>query len=191
MNHYWQTLEHFFWFKPTYEKIFKELPADRPTLWVEVGVFHGGSLAWLGVEAVNSDKDLSIVGVDNFAGWPGVARGDVLRRSFDKNVAPLHDALGHRFRVLAQPSVEAAATFTDESCDVIWLDADHSYAAVRADIEAWWPKVRPGGILGGDDYHSDLPGVMRAVRERFGDVPSPGIRNGRPYACWLVRKPEA
>ena len=49
-------------------------------------------------------------------------------------------------------SVEAAKRFTDESLDFVYLDADHSYEAVRDDIAAWWPKLKPGGLFAGDDY---------------------------------------
>ena len=49
--------------------------------------------------------------------------------------------------------------------DWCYIDADHSQAAVRADLNALWPLVRPGGILGGDDWHNGCPGVIRAVCE--------------------------
>lgn len=49
--------------------------------------------------------------------------------------------------------------------DFIYLDGDHRYAAVRADIEAWWPKLSDRGMLAGHDYSDDLPGVQQAVDE--------------------------
>jgi hypothetical protein len=50
--------------------------------------------------------------------------------------------------------------------DVVYIDASHDYDDVRADIAAWWPLVRAGGLLCGDDYDpvSD-PGVVQAVNE--------------------------
>jgi hypothetical protein len=36
--------------------------------------------------------------------------------------------------------------------DFVYLDANHRYDAVREDLHAWWPKVRKGGMLAGDDY---------------------------------------
>lgn len=56
--------------------------------------------------------------------------------------------------------------FADGSLDFVWLDAGHDYASVRSDIAAWLPKVKPGGLLGGDDWPMD--GVARAVREALG-----------------------
>jgi hypothetical protein len=50
----------------------------------------------------------------------------------------------------------------------MFLDGDHEYEAVVADIKAWLPKARR--LLCGHDYgHPDYPGVARAVDELFAD----------------------
>jgi hypothetical protein len=49
-------------------------------------------------------------------------------------------------------SPEAAGMFSDESLDLVYIDADHSYSAVLADLEAWWPKLRSGGLIAGHDF---------------------------------------
>src|ERR1700741_1198662 len=59
-------------------------------------------------------------------------------------------------------SWEFADRFSDESVDFIWLDADHHYESVIKEINAWWPKLKNGGIMAGHDY-SDW-GVEMAVR---------------------------
>ncbi len=66
-------------------------------------------------------------------------------------------------------SVAAAPLVADGWADFVFIDAGHSYHAARADIEAWEPKVKPGGWLGGHDYHPKFPGVIRAVDEWFGE----------------------
>lgn len=65
------------------------------------------------------------------------------------------------------PSVKAAPFIEDGWADFVFIDAAHSYKAVKADIAAWAPKVKPGGWLGGHDYHPSFPGVMQAVDEAF------------------------
>jgi hypothetical protein len=57
-----------------------------------------------------------------------------------------------RYEIYRQTSLNAAKAFEPESLDFVYLDANHSYEAVRDDINAWWPKVKPGGMLAGDDY---------------------------------------
>lgn len=51
----------------------------------------------------------------------------------------------------------------DASCDLIFIDADHSYPAVKQDIINYTPKLKQGGILSGHDI--DFPGVNQAVNE--------------------------
>jgi hypothetical protein len=56
--------------------------------------------------------------------------------------------------------------FGDASLEWVHLDARHDYASVKADIEAWLPKVKAGGWLSGDDYDEQKwPEVVRAVSE--------------------------
>jgi hypothetical protein len=50
------------------------------------------------------------------------------------------------------PSIEASKLFDDGSLDFVYIDGDHSYDPVIADIESWEPKVRSGGIVSGHDY---------------------------------------
>jgi hypothetical protein len=83
---------------------------------------------------------------------------------------------------------------------MIYLDAAHSYQEVLADIRAFWPLVRPGGVLFGDDYELLWPGVIRAVHEWGEQV---GLNPGRSTAMastpngpmsntkWFVQKPQA
>lgn len=59
---------------------------------------------------------------------------------------------GERAKLLRVASVEAAAQFGHNSLDFVYIDADHSAAAVAADLEAWYPVVRYGGMICGHDY---------------------------------------
>jgi predicted O-methyltransferase YrrM len=66
-------------------------------------------------------------------------------------------------------SLEAAAAFADESLDWVYIDADHSYEGVKRDLDAYYSKVKPGGLIAGDDYGQGDKwfghGVTRAVDE--------------------------
>ncbi len=66
-------------------------------------------------------------------------------------------------------SAEAAVQFEDASLDWVYVDGNHLYEYVWADLELFAPKVRPGGLLAGDDYGAAGwwdDGVRRAV-DRF------------------------
>lgn len=49
-------------------------------------------------------------------------------------------------------STEVAKQFKDESLDFVFLDGNHAYEYVVADIAAWSKKVRKGGIIYGHDF---------------------------------------
>lgn len=73
-------------------------------------------------------------------------------------------------RLIRGTSVEAAALCAGEQFDLVFIDAEHTYDALRADIEAWLPRVKPDGWIGGHDFNKErFPGVTQAVREAFGE----------------------
>lgn len=86
-----------------------------------------------------------------------------------RRVFEMADEMGSRLDITHATTVEAAKLYEDGSFDFVFIDADHSYEAVRADIAAWAPKVRVGGWLGGHDYHPrKFPGVVKVVDGAFG-----------------------
>lgn len=77
-----------------------------------------------------------------------------------------------RAKMIRKESTEAAEDFADESLSFVYLDGDHSYLSVTADIIAWLPKVKKGGIFCGHDFYNrddDLMkgGVFDALWDRF------------------------
>lgn len=65
-------------------------------------------------------------------------------------------------------SDEVVGTFDDASVDWVYIDGNHMYEYVRKDLELYYPKVKPGGFLMGDDYGVEgwwRNGVQKAVDE--------------------------
>jgi hypothetical protein len=156
----------------------------RPgAVFVEVGCWYGRSVAYLGAEVLRAGKPVDVYAVEHGAGGDTLARppGGTVAPELVRNIQRC-GLLGVVTPVIA-PSVRAARLFADDSLDMVFLDADHSHAAVRADLEAWWPKVRPGGLLAGHDYGWD--GVARAVHDFFGRG---GLASPETPSCWAVTK---
>lgn len=63
-------------------------------------------------------------------------------------------------------SLDAARKFPDNYFDLVYIDGNHAYESVKADINAWTSKVKPGGHIGGHDHCTDS--VRTAVQEVFG-----------------------
>ncbi len=55
-------------------------------------------------------------------------------------------------------------------CDLLYVDGDHSYAAVCSDMARHGTKVRDGGLVVLDDYHWTWPGKVRWVNERWKEL---------------------
>lgn len=107
----------------------------------------------------------------------------------DSNLAETIERLKSfkNYEIVRKTSLQAADDFADESLDFVYLDANHTYDAVLEDLNAWYPKIKIGGLFAGDDYgpvpeqHVDFGkgrhvfGVKRAVDEfcfRVGKNPS-------------------
>lgn len=90
------------------------------------------------------------------------------------------DSGGIRCEWIIEDSVEAAKNFPDGYFHFVYLDAEHDYSSVKKDIEAWWPKVKEGWILGGHDYGED---VEKAVREKF----TCEINKGYASDWWVIK----
>lgn len=156
-----------------------------------------------------------LICVDKWAVNPNYAACDQARHDSSKAAALQNiRSCGRPIEVIEDWSLEAAGVVKErfpKGVDWVYLDADHSYDAVKADIAAWLPLIRPGGVLAGHDFvvdgfhmpgeaflaHEKSPGgmacpfgVRKAVREAFGDnvsITSPQTDEG--WQSWLVRVP--
>lgn len=59
---------------------------------------------------------------------------------------------GDRCVFMRNFTTRAALQIEDNTIDFIYVDARHDYCGVMEDLEAWWPKLKKGGIMAGDDY---------------------------------------
>lgn len=191
VEHFYQDIFGFFWFEEGYRRMLQTLPLDRPSVFVEIGSYQGKSTAFLGVEILNRGLPVTLHCVDSWETPNGQANGLAIHDAFERNTTGIAAALEERFVVHWSPSVAAAEDFPEASADVVWVDGDHSYEGVTADILAWWPKVKPGGWMGGDDFMM-FP-VAKAVCEQF--APNYILCHGwttmpepMPWPSWLVRK---
>lgn len=60
----------------------------------------------------------------------------------------------HRVTVLDTTSERAADQIPDNRVDFVFIDGDHTQTG--QDMELWWPKLTPGGVLVGHDYNARL-----------------------------------
>lgn len=55
--------------------------------------------------------------------------------------------------LLRMTSNEAAPLIGDETLDFVYIDGNHHNPQFQQDLDNWYPKVKPGGIVAGHDYY--------------------------------------
>jgi predicted O-methyltransferase YrrM len=71
-----------------------------------------------------------------------------------------------RYTQILGDSAETGRNWENGEVNMVFVDADHSEKGIRADIEAWLPRIAPLGIFAFDDY-----GLKRKGAHRWKDVP--------------------
>jgi len=163
---------------------------DHSLIVAEIGVWAGDNAQRL--MGLNLDRLFLIDSYKEYARHDQKELDEVMHAALPK-IASHPNAYKTSF--IRMESVEAAELFLDEYFDYIYIDGNHTLDAVSKDLEAWWPKVKPGGYFAGHDYSSSI-GVMRAVEtfcEKYGlDFQSwapPRTEDGPEHlADWLIRK---
>lgn len=60
-----------------------------------------------------------------------------------------------RAYLLKMTSAEAAQKFTTDSLDFVYIDGNHDYGHVMEDLDLWYARVKPGGLVGGHDCYNN------------------------------------
>ena len=153
----------------------------------ELGSFLGMSTCMLGRFAKQMKTRLTAI--DLFCGTSGAEQKCFENGNYDVkahlewnlNRVGVRDAVD----IVKSDSAAYASNVPDKSVDFLFIDADHTYKGIRADIDAWLPKMKNGSTISGHDYDSDTfdqkyihedekddihHGVIKAVNETFKDV---------------------
>ena len=112
-----------------------------------------------------SDKTDGQVAMDN--------RYESVRSRFKKQIESAQVVLHRGF------SHEVVAEMEDGYFDWVYIDGNHLYEYVKQDLELYYPKIRPGGYLTGDDYGVEgwwKNGVQKAVDEFIQERPNLSLK---------------
>ncbi len=175
MKHFWQSIVGYCGYGYLLERAVAAAP--DPAVFVEIGCYLGRSTAYLAVEIANSGKRIEHHCID-----PWTDKGVSTYELFMAYTAPVRD----RLHIHRAKSPGAASLFAAGSVDFVFVDGDHDYEGVRADIVAWLPKLKSGGVIAGDDHTAEYPGVRRAVAEL---LPKAEICNSGICEHWWWRRP--
>jgi predicted O-methyltransferase YrrM len=131
-----------------WSRILAGLLTKQPEI-LEIGCYEGRSVIfWL-----EYFRNSQVTCIDSYEGWTKELRPKERRLAearFDANVAEY----GSRVVKMKMRSVSGLELFASKGAhfDLIYIDGDHSRAAVLVDSFLSWPLLRPGGVLIWDDY---------------------------------------
>lgn len=173
MKHYYENIQGWFSFMKLYSDMVKRFPDGSH--FVEVGSWNGKSAVYMGVEIVNSNKNIIFDCVDDWDPNNDIknyttSNNTTHEKAFNtflKNIEPLSTIINYK-RI---DSVSASKAYDDESLDFVFIDAAHDYDNVMNDIISWYPKVKRGGIIAGHDYYWNKreAGEKQTVRDAVDD----------------------
>jgi hypothetical protein len=160
------------WF--AYEELYDKMVevANDNCVFVEVGAWFGKSTNHLAKKIRESKKNIHFTTVDTWKGTDdedihqtivGSFSGDIFYEFIDNTIYSNNYG---QIETIKDTSRNAANNFANNSIDYIMLDAGHSYDALKDDLNVWYNKVKPGGIVSGDDY-GVFYGVTQAADEFF------------------------
>lgn len=152
-----QSLPQGRWATPLVDVVYllKLVLMRRPASILEIGCYKGHTTALLARHAENAH----IVTVDIESDAGGEFIGTELEARIDRRVGPSGPAL---FR-------------PGEAFDLIFIDADHTFDAVKKDTELCLPMLSPGGLMVWHDYanwgyfsgHCGVPEYLAQLAQRL------------------------
>ena len=150
----------------------------------EIGIEYGNSTIYM-LEHYDIKR---LYAIDPFVNYGNFYNGKYDKELFGKSGDEVHLeiisklAKYEQITLIGDFSHNAVQFIEDGELDVCWIDGNHDYDYVLQDILKWFPNVKEGGILCGDDIY--LPDVEKAVKDYFnkGEDVFYGKRS------WFVRK---
>jgi hypothetical protein len=175
------------------ESLLKTLP--NPKIYIEIGIAMGFHVETIAKEF----KDLACYGIDPYVPYdPSDSFNDIgkiepslsIQTNFDLFCSSVVNRLSKydNFKHIRESSATGHRYFSDESVDLIFVDGDHTYEAVKEDCTMWWNKLKTGGIMCWDDYYWE--GVKKAVDEFCFEknLKLEAISKNNSYVTVFVRK---
>lgn len=187
----WRDVPGWFDFDDIYtEAVAEALGRERPSHFVELGTAFGRSAIFMGqwLRANGAADRVTFDAIDLWAPeW--LPEDDGMRR-MARAMGGVKEAFLWYLRdcgiadivnAIQCDQLKAAEFYSAGALDLVFLDTCHSEKGTCAAIDAWLPKVRPGGVFAGHDHTPDWPGVIKAVASRL-----PGAVQRRSSFYWRV-----
>jgi predicted O-methyltransferase YrrM len=185
IKHTYKDIQGWFNMEKQYLYLLENTPENG--VFVELGTWKGKSTTFLVTEMINRGRNVNFYAVDLFETGDGI-KDEKEINAYGKHFSILDEYknntkhISSYYNTIISDSSKAASSFEDESVDVIFIDAGHTYDSVKSDILSWLPKIKKGGIISGHDYRESWKDdVIKAVQEILGEPDF--VEN----SCWFKK----
>ena len=157
------------WF--SYEKIYKQMVKEFPTnsTFVELGSWMGKSSNKMAELIKKSNKNIKFFTIDSFNSSSEKIRQNIIN-DFDGDLYcefidnTLISDNKNSFEVIKDTSENSVSLFENNSIDFMMIDSD--YTSTKHNLNLWYHKIKPNGIIAGDDYNV-FDEVNKSVNDFF------------------------
>jgi predicted O-methyltransferase YrrM len=168
-----------------------------PSVIVELGVWQGRSVLAMAEACRGTGK--RVFAIDPWCDYDeggGAVSGYLARYGVHSFEEVYQSFVRHRQALSLEPWVvtvrqasgAAATAWAEGPIALLFIDANHHYEAVTADLQAWAPHVQPGALICGDDWNwASVQAAVSHFASRH-----PGYRLELPCAnTWALLTAEA
>lgn len=145
------------------ESCLNDLDTSKELKIVEIGVYKGRGTALWNVELINKGIKYDYYAVDHFEGSEEHKLAGIVPTH--EQVIQNLNCFADNLSIIKMDSISASKLFKAKSLDLVYIDGSHDYKSVLKDIKAWYPKLKNGGVISGDDFNEHWKGVVDAVIE--------------------------
>lgn len=160
------------WF--SYEDLYTKMVDESPngSKFLEIGTWFGKSTNFLATKIKESKKDIDFTAVDTFKGTGdedlhvkivSAFNGDIFFDFVENTVLTNNYDF---INVIKDTSENASKLFPNNYFDYAMIDGGHSRDFVLGELDRWYHKIKPGGIISGDDF-GVFGGVTEAANHYF------------------------
>jgi len=172
----------------------------KPQLIIEVGTWKGASLLHMAKLAERAGLDTQFICIDTWlgsndvlwlsdeyrqsllleGGYPTMYRQfirNILDNGISDRVFPLPMTSSAAYHLLKRLGVQP---------DMVYIDAGHKEEEVAIDLDNYFDILRPSGVMFGDDYMLEWPGVIAAVNKFVAKHSLPLLASPGKF---VIRKP--
>jgi Methyltransferase domain len=162
----------------------------------EIGVYRGQFAARMLDDCPGVETYYMVDPWRNLEAWNKPAnKSDTVFEGFFREAMERTGAHAAKRVVLRGTTTEVVGRVPDGSLDFAYIDGDHTLRGITVDLVSWWPKVRDGGWLGGDDFSPTIwqhdpayePTLVFPLAVHFAEAVGARIY-GLPHKQFLIEK---